>query len=288
MSLMLAASLLAFSAARAAEAIRVVGSDLFTPGLEQAVQRFAERNELVIKLRLDGSRPGRAQLEAGRADLALVVMAPDAPALAGEWVSLPLAYHTAVVVVPQVVPLTQITFPQLTGIFGTEADAAARRWGELGPAGEWDRRQVLAHVAGPAAGLAADLLRHEVLRSPALKPTVKVHDSVGAALAAISANEGGLAVVRPPEALPPGLKVLRVARNAPEVAFGPTPENLYSGDYPLRLPVQLVFKRSEAPRLQRLLRFLLSDDLVPVLQESGLVPLPRSVRTQQIFDLELL
>jgi phosphate transport system substrate-binding protein len=52
------------------------------------------------------------------------------------------------------------------------------------------------------------------------------------------------------------VRLVRVAVRAGEPAFSPTPENLSSGDYPLALPLQIVFRREATARLRPLLKFL--------------------------------
>ena len=101
-------------------------------------------------------------------------------------------------------------------------------------------------------------------------------------------NDGALGILPNLPADNPELKVLLLTRDTGGVAFGPTPENVHTGDYPVRLPLYLVFQRAEAPNLSRVLKFLLSEDTAEALKVDGIVPLPRSVRNQEVFDLETL
>ena len=63
-------------------------------------------------------------------------------------------------------------------------------------------------------------------------------------------------------------------------------ENAYSGDYPLALPLRIVFRRESAAALRPLLRFLFSDGFTPVLERASLVPLATTARRQQTAALE--
>ena len=65
-------------------------------------------------------------------------------------------------------------------------------------------------------------------------------------------------------------------------------ENLHSGDYPLRLPLRLVFHREAAAALRPLLRIFFSDDLLPQWERAEVVPLPSAARAQQMQALEKL
>lgn len=267
---------------------RVVGSDLLGSGFTAALSDYSKRNDLGLKLELEGSRVGMQQLQAGRAELGLVVFGPDEKPPAAPFVALPAAYHTAVVVVPSSLPISQISYVELNSIYGDDAQAGLRRWSDLGVAGEWAHRNILPNITGPGGGLAYDLFRYTVLTSPSLRPTVGVQQNGAETLARIRGDEGGMAVMPSAPAGEPRLKVLLVAKRPQEVAFGPTPDNLHSGDYPIRLPVYLVFRRDEAKRLQPALRYLLSEDAVPLWEKAGLVPLPIQARNQMIFDLEVL
>ena len=60
------------------------------------------------------------------------------------------------------------------------------------------------------------------------------------------------------------------------------------GDYPLRWPLQLVFRSDEVEMLYPLLRFLLSDEVAKQLEMSRLMPLPETIRRERIFELERL
>ena len=92
-------------------------------------------------------------------------------------------------------------------------------------------------------------------------------------------------------ALPPGrkdLKALPVSRGTRDAAFGPTPDNLNSGDYPIRLPLQVVFRADAAKRVLPLLRFLYGDEAVQLWQDVQLIPLPPSARTGQVAEFEAM
>ncbi|MDF3058425.1 MAG: hypothetical protein K0R17_2640 [Rariglobus sp.] len=268
--------------------VRVVGSDLFGKKFSETLTAHAKRNDLGLTLMLEGSRAGLEQLRSGRADLGLMVFAPGEKPPEAPFVSIPVAYHTAVIVVPASLPLTQITFSQLNSIYGDDSQSGLKRWNDLGVTGEWAHRNILPNIPGPGGGITFDLFRYTVLTAPALKPTVGVQAGLAETLARIRGEEGGMAVMPLLPGNQPRLKMLLVGRTAQDVAFGPTAENIHSGDYPIRLPVYLVFRKDAARRLQTTMRYLLSEDAVPMWEQAQLVPLPIQARNQQIFDLEVL
>lgn len=269
-----------------AQELRIVGSDLLEGALSRSLEPYARGTERTLAYDLRGSRLGLEALQAGNADLALLVLGAEDPKPGPELTSVVVGYLTSVVVVPADVSLTQINFAQLAGVFGASELNNFRRWSEVGALGEWAPRAISAMALRRSSGLALDLFRYNVLQTPELKPTVALLDTAQQAYQRLRGEEGGIAIL--PSSPPPelGLKVLLVARSAGETAYPPTAENLHTGDYPLRLPVHLAFRRGEAGRLGYLIRHLLADETAPILQEAGLMTLPVQARNQLIFDLE--
>ncbi len=268
--------------------VRVVGSDLLGNDFTTTLSSYSERSDLGLTLALDGSRAGLEQLKAGRADLAVMVFAPGEKPPEAPFVAIAVAYHTVVVVVPSSLPLTQITYGQLNSIFGDDSQSGVKRWSDLGVTGEWAPRIILPTIPGPGGGLTYDFFRYTVLSAPSFRPTVGVQPGLAETLTRIRGDEGGIAILPSLPVNQPRLKTLLVARGAQDVAFGPSPDNIHTGDYPIRLPVYLVFRKDGAKALQGTLRYLLSEESVPLWEKAQLVPLPIQVRNQQIFDLEVL
>ncbi len=268
--------------------VKLVGSDLLGASFKRAVQQFAEQNEIAVPVDLAGTRLGREGLRSSVSTVA-ILSARDGEAIkeAG-WVALPFAYCTLVVVAPRGLPVNQLDFSQLSAIYGSSEASTQLRWGEFGALGEWRGRTILPKIVGPKVSIAHDLMRYTILRTPTFKSTVEELPTTAQVLAKLKTNDGALGILPNLPADNPELKVLLLTRDTGGVAFGPTPENVHTGDYPVRLPLYLVFQRAEAPNLSRVLKFLLSEDTAEALKVDGIVPLPRSVRNQEVFDLETL
>lgn len=278
--------LLACGARLACAAIRITGSDLLGPAFSAELQAYARRAEIELTLDLAGSHAGWEALRAGRADMALLSFPPGATMPSAPYYCAPLAYHTAVVLVPATLPLEQISFEQLAGIFGLGTQAGLRRWGELGLTGEWSARPVAPLAIADREGLAQALFRHAVLADGAFQPAVSEFDAVDDLLARLTKVEGSIALAGVAIQGDAPVKALLIARDDRAVAYAPTPEAIHRGDYPLRWPVYVVFRRTDAPRLFALLRHILGDDVAEKLTQAGLTPVPREARNAQIFDLE--
>lgn len=269
-----------------ADQIRIAGSDLLDGALRTNLSDFAKGNDLALTFDLRGSRLGMEALQTGKADLGLLVFGNQDPKPGEQFSDAVIGYLTSVVVVPADVSLTQISYPQLAGVFGASELNSYRRWSEIGVLGEWAPRAISGMALRRSTGLSLDLFRHTVLQKPDLKPTIALLDSAEEAYSRLLGEEGGIAIL--PFAPPAGkkLKVLLLAKSAGDVAYPPTAENLHTGDYPLRLPVHIVFRKGEAGKLSRVIRQILADETAPALQAVGVTPLPVQARNQLVFDLE--
>lgn len=268
--------------------IRVVGFDLLGQRFSDDLAAFAKSTEETISSDLAGSRIGLRQLQEGDADLGLLMLEPGKKPPQDDFVSVEVAYQTVVMVVPEKLPLSHLTFDQLAVIFGAKAQSTVSRWGDLAVSGPWAGRTIQAVMIDRTAGLARDYFCHEVLADGNLGPTVKQVSNSKAAYERLGLEDGGLAVLPLPPDERQGFKTVPIARHDGETAFDPSADNVAHGDYPFRLPLYIVFRRAQARELNLLLRYLLSEDATPVWKDANLLPAPIGMRNQQIFDLELL
>jgi phosphate transport system substrate-binding protein len=261
--------------------LRVVGSDLLGPDFEGALKTFSTRESLPVTTSLAGSRIGLEELKTGKADVALVAFAPGEEMPKAPYLAQPLAYCIAVIAVPEHIAATQIFFNQLDGFFGAEGPAGFAFWRDVGVVGSSAQLAVTTHVlaGGPNDELSADLFAHVALRVPRLKSSVSRYQDIATLRARLSAEEGGLAVLPYVPAFGSGLRALLVAKGEGEPAFGPTPENVHSGDYPLRLPVYVVYRGEDAARLRGLRLFFWSHETAGHLAKNrAILPVPASGR----------
>jgi phosphate transport system substrate-binding protein len=260
--------------------VRIAGSDLLGSDLEVALQSFAARGKMPVRTDFSGSRAALDALKAGAADLAIVMLAPDEKLPVEGYAADPLAYRIAVVVAPQVVGLTQVSFIQLEGVFGASGPAGFRVWRDLGVTGNRAQLTVGTHVLSTKTdAVSADIFRHQALRVARFKPSVMRHEQMTTLVEKLAAEEGGLAILPEAPTSHAGLSVLLVSRAEGEPAFGPTPENIHTGDYPLRVPIWVVYRKGSLETLRPLLGFLWSDEAARILAESSYcVPVPSSGR----------
>lgn len=270
----------------AAATLRVAGSDLFGPAWRETLQTHAAAARVDVELNLKGSLPGREALLSGRADAALLAHAPELDGAdngAAEFAGfrrVPIAWVAAVIVVPDENPLQQITYEQLASVFGVSAAQSARYWGDLGLTADWASRAVTPVVISRDAGLTLDFFAHAVLLSRPLQSGLPEHATLPAVLEHVATDRGSVALVPVVPAAASGTRALLVTAVAGEVAFGPSAENVATGDYPLRLPLELVFRAGTEKAVAPLVSFFTSDAGVKAIEASQLVPLPAGVRAR--------
>ena len=144
----LAAALAQCASSAPQAAVRIVGTDMLGGDVTRALYEFSNRAEAPLVFAFDGSRPGLAQLKSGKADLALVVLAPDEAGATAGFESVALAYHCVVVLVSAVVPHEQVTLEQLRDIFSRAAQVTSVDGVTLGSAGISRWRDRAAHADG--------------------------------------------------------------------------------------------------------------------------------------------
>lgn len=286
--LYLIAAVLPWSLGAEQNEFKVVGSDLLQHALEKPFMEYAEgQEEWSVSLDLFGSIPALNQLEAGDADLAVVAIPDDSTKPSSEYQMVPFAFQVAMVVVNEVNPMEELNFSQLEGIYGINSEVNYARWNEIGLTGVWSNRPIQAMALNKNESVVFELFKYKALNRSPLKATVILATTEREIYDAMSSDAGTIAVVdRAPTG--DGFKVLAISSGAQgEFGFGPTPENVFYGDYSMRLPIYLVFKEENKQKIKEILHFLLSKSLAETIGKKGFMPLPENVRRRTILELDI-
>lgn len=274
----LAVSLTASSAADA----RMVGSDLLGRELTVAVQQFVARSGLAITVAFDGSRPGMNQLKSGHAQIGLLILPDGELPDEAMFVGRTIAWHRAVVLVSAKNPLERVTMGELGAVFGTGVGAGYNRWGDLGLTGDWSGSPITALAPASGVGITSEFFRYAVLGGQPLKTQILRYAATEELEQRVAADRRvmALAANRPKNLFE--AKILSLAAGPSDPAFPPTPENIVSGDYPLRLGVRIVYRRDAESALTNLLVWLWSDEVAEIFGRADLVAEPASGRRRQV------
>ncbi|MDO8539826.1 MAG: hypothetical protein Q7S40_05240 [Opitutaceae bacterium] len=271
----------AASAVFAADAVRIVGTDLLGVEFSKALYEYSGRSQLRIVLALDGSRPALEELKTNRADVALLVLPEGETEPLAACDTLVLGYHPIVILSPAACPLANVGMDQLAAVFG--AGSKSVRWAEFGAAAGWAKDPVELWVAETGVGLAPELFKQAVLDGRGFRPGIRRYADQAELGALFGETSRVLVIASSVPAAGMRAKVLAVSRRAFEPAALPTAAALHDGSYPLRLTLRLAVRREVAARLTPLVAMLVGDAGAVVLDRSGWVPLPPSVRAQQVL-----
>jgi len=262
----------------------VVGSDLLAPAVEPTLKNYSTLNDVEIQSEFIGSVPGKAKLKDGQADLALLAAPTESDLPAGNFKVVPIAYEVAFVVVDKLNPLTEISMDQLAAIYGASGTEDFSRWGQLGLQGAIAQRSIQPLALDSDQSVVLELFKFNVLDSGSLKPNVTRVKSNLQLMDLVSSDSGSLAVTNR-MILKDKLRPLAVSDDD-EFAFGPTPENVFYGEYPLRLTYYLVYPRDKQQELLPILRQFLTEDQSEAFDKHGFVPLPENVRKRTLVELD--
>lgn len=268
--------------------IRIGGSDLFDPLFEEIIREYAGEREIEIDLDLGGSYGARKAIQNGELDIALLAATEEAVPETGDTLTFPFAYQTVVFGVSSEGAIDQLSLSEIRGIFGSDESSSMTRWGDVGASGPGAVRSIALYSISSQEGLALSLFLNTVLNTPRMRSNISYSDSFPQLLNRLQNDSSGIALLpRPP---PPGnsLRILSLASTDEDFAFGPTPENIHNGDYPIRLPITLFVSAGSGKDLGPILDFLVSNEVAEQIEASGLVPLPSNVRNRLRFEFERL
>ncbi|MCC5841459.1 MAG: hypothetical protein JJT96_15195 [Opitutales bacterium] len=263
---------------------RVASSDLFEGFLGSALRLSTPEGTEVPEIRFMGSGPAIAALTAGEADVAIIAL-PDERMPAGDFAFGPLAYQVAVVVVHDSNPVQSIRLDQLREVFGE--GGSIEEWGRVGGTGTWVSRRMNTYVLRRADVLALELFRAHAMSDRPLRATTRFRENTQGLLREISEDNAAIALV-PTTRMGSRTRALFIARDAQSQPFSPSADNVMIGDYPLRLPFYVVYRRDlDAERRSQILRILYSDAMAQALEENDVLPLPNRERRDRLMQAEM-
>ncbi len=265
-------------AAASAFAADIVGSDLLKTALTEGLRQAAPQ----ATVDLAGSLPGRRALADGRASVGLLFLKegeaePSAPA--GQSFQRYLLANAAVVVaVHKTNAQPQVSFADLTSLLAKDPKVYYVNWNDLAGGNQSDT--ILTYLYAPHGAFTRELLQGVVLAGQPYRPEVNwVMDwsPVGQSLA----NRPATLAFAP--ALPAGSegRVLQVSDGRPgksKTAYAPEEMNIYSGDYPLRLPLYLYVRSDRQVTHKDALKWLFSEAAAEKIRAAGLYPAPKAIR----------
>lgn len=278
-----------------AEETRLAYSDLISNEFEEllygdnvSLEKNVNADIANLSVSKSGTLPIIEDFLSNRLDICIVASPEsiDLPLLEDDnIIQIPFAYKSAVVVVNSENPISEITMDQLATIFGTSgATSNLLTWRDFGMS-SFSTSSIKAYAVKEDHGISSDLFRHGVLGEKVFNPsvTVDIQENVQRLITQDKAAIG----VFPDIPQNPNLKVLFVAQDAESIAYGPSADNIYYSDYPIRLPFYIVYNERDSERLYPVIKTLLSDSIADSLANDDFFSLPKIIREKLIIDLQL-
>ena len=232
-----------------------------------------------------GSLPALERLRSGQIDLAVLAFPEGSAVPRQEFSTYSFAYDAAIVAVNKNNPLDEISLGRLAGIYGSSEAFNFTTWGDIGLSG-WGGRKIKP-LSGHAEGsIVLELFKNTVLPNGALKTSVdvvrenEVHDI-------LNADPAAIAILSRVPSDNVDSKVLLLSSSEDSPAYGPTVDNIHFGDYPVRLTFLIVGSDLDNSQKGEILRILWSEEMAAILSDSGIFPLPETVRLKLLMDLDL-
>jgi ABC-type phosphate transport system substrate-binding protein len=267
-----------------AEEIRICASDLLADFITAPLESYGAEHDIQFDVVSIGSLPALDRLRAGEVDMAIIAVPERDTVPRDEFQVYPFAYDIAVVAVNESNPIDEVSLTELGGIFGTNEELIYTSWGNLGLFG-WESRMIKA-LAGPTEqSISLELFKSAVLKAGPMKSSVLVvKDSEVEGL--LVSDAASIAILT---RLPKNKKVkaLMISSTQDGPAFGPTDDNVYYGDYPVRLSFYITYHKRDDAKMKVALRVLLGEEVADKLRENDLFALPSTVRRKLIIDLDL-
>jgi len=193
-------------------------------------------------------------------------------------------------------PIASLSLAQLSAIFGCgdERSKSAQTWSELGVAGSLAEAPI--HAYGyKLDNAAAIFFKSVVLKNVEWRCGIKTFanqtkngkrvDSGELILEALKSDPYGIAISNPhyANADVKAVPLVTIPGSAPIV---PTKTAIASGTYPLSRAVYIFFNQPASTPVQEFLRYVLSNEgQQDVVREGAYLPLPESVRQQQLNNV---
>lgn len=266
------------------EELRIAVSDLLGDFMEAPLETLAEENSFEIEFSKQGSLPAMERLASDELDIAVIAV-PDGHTMPdSRYVTYPLAYDIAVLLLNENNPLAELSLESLRGVFGANERNDFNSWDDLGLSG-WTGRNIKALAAESDYSISNELFKHIVLNENSLKSSVAI-TGIDEASKLITSDVTSIGLFsRNIESS--RVKTLMVSVSDDSPAYGPSVDNIHYGDYPLRLPFYIVFESSNKERVRLILSYLLGVNCSKLITENGFYTLPETVRTQYSFELNM-
>lgn len=270
--------------AHAGAGMQIAGSDLLDDGIRKAITAALAASGIDAEMSLDGSLLGMNALSNGDVD-ACILAVPDGagPVQTGKVYS--FGFQVVAFAVNERNSLTELDYGQLGGLF--RASGTIDDWSSLVAASDGQDRKVNLWAVRSDKVIALEIFNSVVLQGSPLKQSIRYSQLDTQSLMRIVENDISAIMVVPNITPTAGVRLLAVKAEATGQSYTPSTDNVFYGDYPLRLPFKLIVgDKVDAATLTSLLRAIYSDSVTRALEAAFYMPLPLTERQAILNQLK--
>lgn len=283
-SVLVSAGILLLGGLCTSMAVTISGSDLLGPAIEEALGAELSSSGTDGGFEFDGSLLGVKSLEDGDSVAAILALSDDTEKPGGLTL-LPIGYQVAAFAVHAENPVSELTYSQLSAIYADSGPINS--WGDISDDAAWKERGMTIWAARSSKTMSLELFNAVVIDGSLLKQSVRYSTETGSDLLnLVREDSAGIVLVPQIEAIP-SVRFLAIKADESGQAYTPSADNIFFGDYPLRLPFYLAVSESSAKaEIASILRGIFSAKVTEAMEAAGFVPLPVSERRSILSQFE--
>jgi len=235
-------------------------------------------------MRFNGSLLGLRDLVNGEAGAGLLAIR-DGEELPEGLRAYPVAFQVVTLAVHTEAPVRELSYRQLREIFEEDSDLV--NWSGLTDEPAWRDRKISLLASRRDNSVAIELFNAQAMMSSRFRSSIRFESIPPEALIRRIAEDASIMVLLPVHKLEPPARLLSIKRGEADQAYTPSPDNIFFGDYPLRLPFSLLAAEDIDPAvLSALVHSVLSPEVTAALQRQYLVTLPEQERRDLLNRFE--
>ena len=269
---------------QAAFGLQIAGSDLLDDGIRNAIVDELQATGIEADVTLEGSLLGMEALQDGGVD-ACILAVPEGSGPVSSGKAYSFGFQIVAFAVNDNNPLNELDYRQLENLF--RSNGTIENWSDLIPSDEWQDRKVNLYAARSGTAIPLEIFNSVVLRGSPLKAGMRYPALDSEQLMRTVANDASALMIIPNIKPVPGVRLLAVKADATAQSYKPSEDNVFYGDYPLRLPFQLVVSNEvDVTTLSVLLRTIYSDRVTQALVKAYYIPVPETERQAVLNQLK--
>lgn len=264
--------------------LTIAGSDLLGAGVAEAIKGELGQRGVDSSIQFNGSLSAREDYRNGTAD-ACIIAVPDGTEPGIDGMVYQAAFQAVAFAVHSTNPLSDLNYAQLTELFqdGGNLDG----WASLLEDIAWQDRKISFWASRSDKAITLEIFNAVVLDGKPLKRSLGYKPANVEQLLRTVEEDASTLLITPVIETSASVRLLPIKRSANEQAYTPSSDNVFYGDYPLRLPFVLVVKESvDAGTRAKLVQAIYSDSVHRAMVSAFYVPIPESEQQAVLSELK--